>query len=578
MAAIVLAAGGAGSWITGRFRSVVPPVSRVQFAVSLPNGLQVLRESSLAVAPDGRSIAFVAPLPGQVAQLWIHGLADGQTRSLAGTDGAMRPAWSPDGRFLAFFASGFIRKIPASGGPVETVCSVADFAFEGFGLTWNAGGTIVFSANLAGGLRQVPASGGTAVPLTEPDRAKGESGHMWPRFLSDGRRVIYSVGRSGSGERALMIQSIETGGPRHLTDIPAGAVPFSDQALLFLRGRALVAQPFDSDKVRIAGAAATVADRLSVSDGTFDAAGDTLAYLSADRQTSLAWFDRIGRRLSPVDVDGMVNWPAVAPDGRRIAVDIENLASGVREIWAIDGTRRSRLTFGPANDSDAIWAPDGERLAFAHDSGRQLRELTIGQSASRLLHDFGSNSDEVYPTDWSRDGRLIAFVSWGPEGNSNIWLFPTSGEGTPQRLVATPFQEGQARFSPDGRYVAYTSNDSGRPEVYIQALPPGNGRWPVSTSGGAQPMWRGDGRELYYVALDNTMTAVPVTLSPGVGIGTPAPLFKVEEDESLFYAVRNHYSVTADGQRFLVNSVKGGTRLNVVLNWARGLVTRTSEQ
>jgi dipeptidyl aminopeptidase/acylaminoacyl peptidase len=241
----------------------------------------------------------------------------------------------------------------------------------------------------------------------------------------------------------------------------------------------------------------------------------------------------------------------------------------VLEIWTIDGVRRTRVTFGPESSGDVVWSPDGTRLAYQARFGAELRELVPGTNTTRTLATFTGASDNVYPTDWSRDGRFIAYVSWS-NGTEDLHLFPTGG-GPSISLATSPFNEGAARFSPDGRFIAYRSNESGRPEVYVQALPPATGRWLVSTSGGSQPMWRGDGRELYYLDPDNLLMAVPISLGAAVTAGTPVPLFRLRIQESTSVAVRNHYAVTSDGQRFLVKSVPTGARLKAILHWNAGL-------
>ncbi len=329
-----------------------------------------------------------------------------------------------------------------------------------------------------------------------------------------------------------MIASIDSAESNRAMDISSSAVP--GPFLLFVRGRTIVAQRFEAGALKTSGDAAAIADGISLSQGqAFDAAGNTLAFLSPDRHSTLAWMDRAGRHISTIEMEGTAYWPALAPDGRRIAVDVDNPVSGMREIWVVEESRRSRLTFGPTHDTDAVWAPDGRRLAYGHNDGGGLYQLTIADGLSKQLRDFGGGTGHAYPADWSRDGRFIAYVSYDSSA-ADIWLLPTGRDATPLQVTASPFHEHQARFSPDSRYVAYSANDSGRPEIYIQALPPARGRWVVSTNGGAQPMWRGDGKELYYLTLDNTLTAVPVNLGTSTTVGTPAPLFKIRLDESIF--------------------------------------------
>ena len=565
VAVLALAVIGAPWWAGGLFRQAT--ARRVQFTVALPANVQLPIWASPAVAPDGSAIAFIALNSKSESNVWIHTPADGRTRVVTGTDGVQRLSWSPDGQQVAFFTTESIKMFRAAGGQIETVSANLQFADDGASLTWAGNDTLVFSLNGTSGLRRVAATGGPVQSLTEPDRQHGETGHMWPYGIS-GNQVIFSVARKDSAEKTLVIQSLDGGTPRPVINVSSSATFDESASLFFNRGRSLVSQRFDPVRATLAGDRSLIADDLSViSARSFDAAGGTLAYLASERQTSLAWVDRAGRQISTVETAGAAMWPAVAPDDRRIAVDVENPDSGIREIWLIDGLRRSRLTFGPLHDSDAVWAPDGQRLAFAHNEGGEVHELTVGQGGSRRLHEFGAGTNFAYPTDWSRDGQWIAYASFAT-GIADIWLLPASGTAAPTPLTTSPFSEHQARFSPDGRYLAYAANDSGRPEVYIQAMPPAKGRWTVSTNGGAQPMWRGDGKELYYVTLDNMLTSVPIKLGSGVTVGIPSALFKIQGSESLFNSVRNHYSVTSDGHRFVVNSVAGRVKLNVILNWA----------
>jgi Tol biopolymer transport system component len=294
-------------------------------------------------------------------------------------------------------------------------------------------------------------------------------------------------------------------------------------------------------------------------------------YVARNSQVSLSWHERSGRFVSAVPLDGLAGWPAVAPHDRRVAVDVRNPTSDVPELVIVDSDRREKITFGPVASGNAVWSPDGRRIVYESDVGRELRELTLDTKQTRTLKSFDGISDSVYPMDWSRDNRWIAYVSYRA-GNEDVWLYPTTPGEQPQPLASSSFHEGSARFSPDSRFVAYRSSEYGRPGVYLQAVPPAVGRWSVA-EGGAQPMWRADGRELYYIGANNLLMAVPIALGPEPSIGTPTPLFKLQIAESTSVAVRNHYAVTSDGQRFLVRSVTGGATLNVILNWRSALDT-----
>jgi Tol biopolymer transport system component len=565
MLAIGIVAGGvAVGWMSGGSRVPAVPAPRVEFAIPSPEGTSLMPFASPSLSPDGTAVAFTAPRFG-TQSVWVHTFADGQSRELAGSSQGARPFWSPDGRFVAFFAGPSLKRVAVSGGPVETMARVDDIDLEGVGGTWGADGTLVFSANLRSGIRRVRPDGGDVERLTTPDASRGEVAHAWPRFVPGSGALVYTVQTSAPPARALHLRRPDGSTTPLLPDVSSSAVPSLANLLLFPQGRALVGRVFDLGRLELVGEPFVVADNLSVYDtgNTYDVAGRVTAFVDFARHTDVAWYGRSGRRIAATPVGDRANWTDIAPDGRRFVVDIENEESGARELWVVDGDRRTRITHGVPENSDAVWSPDGTRVAFAL-SGRELHEHRVGQSGSRVLRTFGVSNNHVYPTHWSRDGQWIAYVSWFKDANDDIWMVRADGQGSPVPLVSTPFNEGQARFSPDGRFFAYTSNESGRAEVYVQAMPPRTERWLVSTNGGAQPMWRGDGRELYFLGPDFWITAVPVTLGDAVTVGAAERLFPVTIKESPFFAVRNHYAVSPDGQRFLVNSVTGGHTIRVV--------------
>jgi eukaryotic-like serine/threonine-protein kinase len=552
--------------------------AEVRFTLSLPDGVALRAGPIPAVSPDGSVIAFVASTVGQPARIWIRRLGESTPAELPGTDDAISLFWSPDGVLIGFLTLGReLKKVPAAGGPIETLCSVPDLFPDGAAGTWGRDGTILFSANLAGGLRRVSANGGVPVPVTEPDRSQREVGHAWPRFFSNGRQLVYTAVLDGSSPRLVYVGSLEGGERKRLLEARSKVVYAEGVGqLLFVRGDSLLTQGFDEDKLEMTGTPVTVCDGVVNASGSlagFDEAGGTLVCTDNRRDTTLEWFDRTGKRIDAVPFGGNFRSPVIASDDRRIAIDRANTETGAREIWVLDGDRSTRLTFGATDDSDVVGArrPAG-CIRWGHGPVSRGDRIWAA-SGRRTLHQFGGGSDEVYPNDWSEDGRFIAYNSYGQGNAADIYVLPLEAGAKPLVVASTRYNEHQARFAPGSRFIAYASDESGRPEVWVQAMPPAAGRWPVSAAGGAQPMWRADGRELFFLALDGTLMAVPVRTGTTLDVGTPAPLFRVHVEESVFTDVRNHYAVTSDGQRFLVNRVTGGSRLQVVTNW-RGRGTR----
>jgi dipeptidyl aminopeptidase/acylaminoacyl peptidase len=409
--------------------------------------------------------------------------------------------------------------------------------------------------------------------VTSPDQAAGEVGHLWPRFLPDGERFLYTVASSHPATRGIYLASLSQPKGRRVNDAWSAGLYAPEGLLIYASDDLLVAQPFDPDGARTVGDARVVADdATSARWGYFSVAPGLLAYFSAPHRSRLVWMDRAGREAGSVGPDARIGGPVLAPGGRHVAAHVADAGSGNDDIWVFDVAtgRGVRLTRGTQSESDAVWSPDGRSVAFARD-GLAIHRRSAGGGGEDLVL-FESGGGEIYPNDWSPDGRWIAYSDFSTSW-ADLHLLPVGGSGTPIPLRRTPFSEHQARFSPDGQWIAYASDESGRAEVYLQALPPSSERLPVSTLGGSQPMWRGDGRELFYLALDGALMAVDVDLtSSPPALGAPVELFRMPADGSSFLAVRNHYAVTADGQRFLVAKPlsEASWEFNLVFNWVRG--------
>jgi Tol biopolymer transport system component len=541
------------------------------------------RGSPMVLSPDGRQVAFVAQPPEGVRQLWVRPFDALTTRPLAGTEGAIKPFWSPDSRFLGFFAGGKLKKVGVSGGSPQTLCD----APSGRGGTWNRDGVILFVPASGEPVYRVAAAGGAASPVTRVDASRAEYGHTWPFFLPDGRHFLYLsygakvarpedaasvfVGSLDSDERRLLIPA------RSNVAYAPLATGASEGHLLFWQAGSLLARPFDVKRLRFTGEAFPVAEQVR-----FFGAGGTaifsvsdnglLAYQSSPRGelSQLSWFDRSGKLLETVGPAADYFHPRLSHDGRRVAVTIIDPQTAYSDIWIYDIGRRvsTRLTFGPGVNLFPIWSPDDERVVFS--SNRTGFHDLYQRSASGTGQDallFSSTTASKFPTDWSRESGLLAFHTTAPESKSgsDIWVLSLP-EGKARPFLATAFHEGSPQFSPDGRWIAYASTESGAVEVFVQAFS-SSGKWQISSAGGSYPRWRGDGREIYYIAPDNAVMAVEVGTGPAFTVGPPRPLFRTQIKA---LDIGFQYDVSPDGSRFLINTLDQGEQLNsitVVQNW-----------
>jgi len=561
------------------------PVSRanaVRAMIPPPENAHLLYFNQMALSPDGLRLAFVAINANGVTSLWVRPLGAFSTQPLTGTEGASYPFWSPDSHFIGFFADGKLKKIDAAGGPAQTLCN----APSGRGGTWNRDDVIVFAPDYNSTLYRVPAAGGlpSSLPL---DNSRKEKVHHFPYFLPDGHHFLYRAGATIAYARdegnGIYVGSLDSSEYKLIMRADTYAV-YASGYLLFWRDRALMAQPFDAESLQLSGEAVPVAEQVQMSLSEVRAAfaaseNGVLVSQSGSAvgtASQLWWFDRDGKREARPSAELIHGSnPRLSPDGQRIAVMHFDIQAGSTDLWLYDFalTRQTRFTFDPAFDSNPVWSPDGRSIAFSSDRKTRLIYDIYQKDASGARDDellFASN-EYKRPTSWSADGRFLAYTRLeGAGGKGDIWILPLSGERKPFPFIqSSQFDESHAQFSPDGRFVAYESDESGTRQVYVTSFPGPGGKQQVSTNGGEDPVWRRDGKELFFLSQGKLMAAEVKANSTSLDVSNPQLLFDAHSGFGGFA----HYAVTRDGNRFIVATVgEGGTApMNLVANWTADL-------
>ena len=517
-----------------------PPETRTEIVTPATD-----QPTSFALSPNGRQIVYVASGDG-TSRLWLRSLATTTAQPLPSTEGATAPFWAPDSRAIGFFAGGALKRLDLGGGAPQTLARVV----AGQGGAWSAAGVIVVAPSNNTALLRVSATGGAAAIVTT--LGPQNQGHLAPHFLPDGRRFLFYV-RGSVDTAGIYLGSLVGSAPTRLTAadsagvyLPSGPGPAEAFRgggwLLWVRAGTLVAQRLDVARAALTGEPVTLADGVA-DDGlnrsaVSVAATGLVAYrIGGGSQRQLTWMDRSGTVGGTVgDPDGNdLSAPRVSPDGRRVVV--VRRVQGNQDVWLLDGARTRRVTFDAANDNFSVWSPDGTRIVFSFNrAGRYdlYQKLASGAGVEEQL----VVSDQTKtPSSWSADGRFLLFHSTDPQTSTDLWVMPMVGDRTrPSVFLKTPFREAYGVFSPDGRWVAYMSNESGRVEIYVRPfVPPGaagtaagaaGGQWQVSTAGGIHPVWRPDGRELYYLNPAGAMMAAPITvIGATLEPGAPVVLF-----------------------------------------------------
>jgi eukaryotic-like serine/threonine-protein kinase len=580
---------GLGLLAAIHFRETPPEAAVVRTSLLFPGTAPPEFTNGLgfpALSPDGKKIVFGAPSADGKNPLWVRNLDSLTAQPLAGTAGARFPFWSPDGRYIAFFADEKLKKIDAAGGAAIALASAPTTSARGG--AWGPDGVIVFSpygSNTARPMERVSASGGAPVEMPKA------TGRM-PWFLPDGKHFLFSILVGSVVE--IRVGSLDGSDSKRIGAADTNAI-YADGRALFMKDGTLLAQPFNVQTLSLTGEAAPVAEDVitilnTATVGVFTAAANgMLAYRTAvggGSRTSmqLQWMDRSGKPGDTLGPPSNIAGVTLSPDGARVAIgrgDRNGYTSRERDVWIYDVARGAgtRFTSAPGVNRSAVWSPDGSQIAFTSNRGGSfdlyLKASNGGTGEPPLLKDVAAK----YPEDWSPDGKFLLYTVTAPTGDPDQFVLPMTGEHRePRPYLQSQFLEVDGRFSPDGKWVAYTSNESGSSEVYVRPFPDSQGgKTLVSGRGGAGARWRRDGRELFYISADRKMMAVPVLPGRDFKVGPAVELFAMPATDQLYSQIR--YDVTADGKRFLVMTQPGGREagapvlptLTLIQNWTAGL-------
>jgi Tol biopolymer transport system component/tRNA A-37 threonylcarbamoyl transferase component Bud32 len=545
------------------------PERAVISSLTPPEGVTAYPDDGFALSPDGKLLVYSAAPESGNRSLWLRALNAIEATPIAGTQNGQFPFWSPDSRHIGYFADGKLKRVEAKGGPTQALAEVVGAR----GGSWNATGTIVYTPRFRGPVMRIPEGGGEAVSLAEPAADRGETSHRWPQFLPDGRHVLFlsqtNEGGSTDDRSRIEIMNVESGERRELFLANSSMVYSPTGHILYWSQGALYARPFDAGRLEITGDAFPIVDKVQytvneMAEMSVDGLGNLVYQTGSDVTgvSRLVVMERSGDYLGALTEDGRYLSLVLSPDETRLAYE------DTGDIWIRDLQRgaATRLTFDGSDEYSPVWSPDGRWVAYSSNRGRQsiiFRKQASGVGNEESI--YTSEGMEIWASGWAPDGQSLIVNIEGPTTGWDLWRVPADG-GEPSVLVQSPYVDVDGHYSPDGQHVAYTSEQSGRQEIYIQQLAAPGGRWQISTEGGIQPSWRGDGKEIFFLSLDSVLMAAEISTAGEVSVGIPAVVAEPPLRKGEYYP----YTSYRDGQKFVVNLSTNtlGTRpLTLIQNW-----------
>jgi eukaryotic-like serine/threonine-protein kinase len=541
------------------------------FSIAPPSGYSYDPDVCFAISPDGRKLTFVAGDKDGRLSLWLRDFGSSESKKLCSlSNDLFDPFWSSDSRSIGFINELKLKKIEIDGSPPRTICNT----WRLLGATWNQ--NVIVFANREG-LYKVDASGGTPTQILRPDKSRRE-GISYPYFLPDGRHFLYTLQSSVPDDSGIYIGSLDSNERKRVLSEVSRVAYASPGYLIVTEGDALMAEAFDPEKFELKGKAFPVVER-GFQDGFFSVSDKGLLGYSNTGfwKRQLLWLDRTGRRISFLGDPGSYLEPYLSPDNRKIVVTRRDMDRNTSDVWQVDASDggSSRFTFNSSSSLETgtpVWSPDGRNVVYSLGQGPQIDLFLKPSDGSKKEELFFGNQSRKWVDDWSRDGRYIVYFEvMHPSGNYDLWIFPLFGDRKPWPYFQSPFDENHGAISPDGRWMAYTSNETGNSEVYVRTFPDANqGKWQISTSGGDQAQWRRDGKELFYMATNKRLIAVPILSGKNFESGPQTVLFHAPVGYNDQNRDRNQFLASADGQRFLIVSTETAEQpplINVVLNW-----------